>query len=647
MATIDIRKLPNVYENKVKQLFSTTYRNYLYDISFEKYANEEEVYETITSTTIWKQIYEDGKLKEYLPYIVKSVGSIETELRDMTFEFFGRENKTAGRLNFKSPIMVEIYDVFLQDMEGEPWYVSDFFRWWIQRWSESNLHSRRRYQDEQAVNFNLNIFPGGFYPVASMQMDSVAKRKVYFETFREFADRYAYFPKSTDQLLFINSLHGIGGGITVHGLINIIVMSVVTGFQIGNNITKMLDTQFLQEKRGRLTKDDFTPNKTKFEESFVKDFPQFYRNVTEINIPDLETALLDTRMKFLNTNLIEKYQALTKLDVFKGVKEEVAGIVERDQFVDNAQLQSAYKLLNYVFNQGENVTNITPQGIIDAVGLKKEILSQSDLDNLTSTLNDIVSGFEIQQQLISREDLDVLKNFISRLKFSTVESFTSPENFTINNNLLKSSIQIITKIKERFVEDGPGSPLETFLKQANTVANYSLAKTSTHGGAMGWDDGWSIAFEVARNITGILSLIPYAIHVIHNAKTLWNFVGAYNGWDDFINTLPGAEMLGAERMIMDDPNTVQIFVDWYVRKTLSVKTEEAFTENIKAHESFEFPSRPAPQNIGIWPIRSYTLTRAYPTSISLPALGFDKVGEQSIPVIVVNFNFFDVEKGEQ
>jgi len=293
-----------------------------------------------------------------------------------------------------------------------------------------------------------------------------------------------------------------------------------------------------------------------------------------------------------------------------------------------------------------DVSSITPKQLGDVLGIKSSFITKDSLQKTIDILNTIVDGMKIQQQLFNEEEVKIVKELINQMQIVVSQSLYNKDELQKLKQLMIQSRTVIDKIKEPFIDS---SSLQQYLHTANRIIDMNFIERDSVGGAMGWNQGFSILMEIARNIVGTISVIPLLIHVVQNAKTLYNYIGLYNGWDDFINTTVFKDT-PTETAIMSNSLTLNKFIQLYtsviVLSSIPNSTAQSFTQKDPVNGMQEIYMDADSSHITCFAtlIRQYKLTKAYPLSISMSDLGHDKVGEQSIPVIDVSFNFYDISE---
>lgn len=661
-------KLSN-FINEFKAALASSYRTYLFEISFSDTPPNSKLNFPLTDRDIWKNTNEAIRNYGGFSNLCKSIGKIETEIQDMKVEIQGRENKTGSKLIYKSPLTMQFYDVILFEYKGKNFMLSDFFKWWIERWSlgatiadQPIIGTKRLYLDENSTDMIIKVYPGGFnvdYIIGDeATMFAIGQYPKSYTAIQSSFDRFVHMPTEymltfDDGYSFVKSLRGVGAGMTIHGIINTIMMSIIAGFQLGNNIQQ---TPWYEAAVGtpggkKMTKESFTPNSetAQPDESLgiFKDYPKYVDAMNKLPFEPINIKTYKPPLNAIDTNLLDKFQTLRNMAQFKNVSQGVeTALINPTQFVDNPQFVTALNLLKLTMNTSD-ISSITPKQIGDAMGIKGSLVTKESLEKVIIVLNTIVDGMKIQQQLFNDEEVKAVKELINQTQIVVSQSMTNRDELQKLKEMMIQSRTIINKINEPLIDS---SSLEQYLQTANRIFDMNFLERDSTGGAMGWSQGFSVLMEVAKNIVGTISLIPLLIHVIQNAKTLYNYVGLFNGWDDFINTTI-AKGAPTETAIMNNSLSIKAFVQLYtsifVLSSISDKVQP-FTQTDPTMKMIRLGSDQSSLISSgsqiIDPIRQYRLTKVYPTSVSMNDLGHDKVGEQSLPLIDVNFNFYGVSE---
>lgn len=200
--------------NKFKELLSKSYRNYQYDINFEKF-----------------------RYNDILSMCCKSIGKLSVEIGDNTVKYFGRNRVAGDYLKYASPITLTFYDVIVNDSNGT--MLSYLFKQWVESWNiksdghNNEIYTRRNYIDSVVDKCTIKVYRGGL--VGS----DIKNKNVEFSSIIQTTDelRYRFFKGffETDGVkLSENSAYSamFRGVATEHGLVNTMFFALLMGSRI-------------------------------------------------------------------------------------------------------------------------------------------------------------------------------------------------------------------------------------------------------------------------------------------------------------------------------------------------------------------------------------------------------------------------------
>ncbi len=694
-----------IHFEKFKNLISNSYRNYCYDIKFEDNGGEAQLFDDIIDKYLFDNV-------ENISMLCKSVGKLEAEIVDQKVEMEGRNIITGGKFNYKSPIVLQFYDVVLGQLNGKSFSTSDLFKHWIERWNLDNptntadkLYTRRRYLDENSMLMKIKVYRGNFTGapntrisdnVFSRSADIKKEQEKLFSNYKTFLrqnkneninfDRWQEFWSEEDVKLwggfeFMNAMNGVGGsGITLHGLINGYVFTFIKALTISemfvdlsNDIKKnefdesagdyalkqLADAagfDLLHEKpqmslkhiTGAVPEEEVGLNKN------------FNRNMfdSESYIKELQTYLTS---RSLNVGLLEQLNTIKNIPSFGETKKEIDILIDKTQFESPNQKQTLKNILNIIMNG--NINNDTVKEFGSLVDQYDNYISNEALENVKRILSDKIEKIESSfSAIIDKQTITEIRKIITALDNIIISDVKDP--FTNEQRIeeVRKVMNILNELNLRYLRDPIIDPeiLKQFFKE-----------TKFERGSIGW-------FLKSRNYFTSLFLPATAfVRILQskdNLKSFYNIMMPNNGWDDFLNS---TELIGSpESTYMRSTNTINAILQ---NNTLSLEEFMDFNSRVADVSStdklLEFDSKYIPgenferlfnsykiennkkdsltnstgksfnRNELTSPLREFILTRCYPTNVNIqPEVSNDKIGTESIPVIEVSFNFYNIER---
>lgn len=686
----------NTKINEFKLLISNSYRNHNYDIRITKPSIRRS--KDGEDERIVKYLYENNI---NISLLCKSIGQLEVDIEDIKTEVQGREQSTGGKFKYKSPITISFFDVILNDGESKPIFLSDVFKYWIERWNyehptleNTKLYTRRRYRDDNTANIYIGVYSGvrmgaknsqdieqltyKTNEINTINQSNIGKMKNLLssnnDAFLSF-DRWKYFwtdkniIKDPGQFAFTKALNGFGGAsqITLHGMINGFVFSILKGLSIGemfyelsqdikDNKFEETASQYAAKSAVALTGSQLYMEKPAMEVDDVikdtNDSNQTSLNRNMFNEEEFQTnlnSLLSSRS--LNSGLMNQLIQLRKTPEFNKFKTDMNKVIDKFKFENEIQKDTLKKLLGFI---GGEETNIKELG--DSIDLIGNFITEEGLQSYKEKLEQSIESKGID--FLNEEKLDIIKEIISKL-----DGLLSSNrlNDPLYNEEFKNIIRdILAKLDSLTFNDD-------FI-DIEEMKHY-FSRTNFDRDAVGWH------IKSRNVITGLFAPATLFVRVLQakdNLKSVYNLIGVGNGWDDFINTdtIP-------ESVLMRSGFTIKQFIegsfnfdldDIYgsfneiTSNSTNNKSEfntkllpgEAYNNNLTGSyldKSDEF----RPVQSGYYKkdqpatkiLKNIILTRAYPTSVTFqPALNNDSVGLESIPVIDITFNFYDIKNGE-
>lgn len=617
---------------------------------------------------------------EYLSLLCKSIGQIEAEIQDTKVEQQGREYKTGGKYIVKSPITLQFYDTVVEN----GLMLSDVFKMWVQRWnliSNDNkvLFTRRMYMDNNAFNMKIKVYPGGYWEpsrgsrklldvinrssdikdknkstineVDKVQRNQTTSDMKNFDRFNRGIGAFWDSPKindSTGEMAFIQALRGIGGsGVTFHGIINSIVFGLYKTLTFAEAFGKFVegakDIDFQDPETWVevfLGVQPSPSNNSSFKRTYDDGNPKYMDEV--LSSRKLDSGMISSLNQFRDSGIVKNL--ITTAEI----------AINSNQFADDKQLQTSLKILKSLLNTDPSSMTVSKLAEIAEVN---DFIVAEEFEIIKKILTDVIEGSAESLNFINDSELSNLKRLLDNLNLQ-IEIFKG--NFPLSEEQQASIKKILNEIddaiagKELFISR---------IEYENYLKNIKPKFKTNH---------FLDSRDLLKKIFTPLTMIPRAIMIMHNAKSLYNLVGARNGWDDFINANQLGEFAQSETIVLGSMRVLKMAlsdkswldvdgdltgsnikkypgenkdgkqVDDYVFTNRKSQTD-SFTNNQEAEWVADIETPEEWSTHLTQPLKEINLSYVYPSSVVLlPNLGHDKTGESSLPTFDVHFNFFDI-----
>lgn len=616
-----------IHFNEFKNLISNSYRNYCYDISFTDAGGENQLFDDIIENYLIKNA-------KNLSLLCKSVGKLEAEVLDQKIEMAGRNIITAGKFNYKSPIVLQFYDVVLgNDANGRPFMTSDLFKHWIERWNLEHpvntyekLYTRRRYLEENSLRMNIKLYRGMYLNASSPNkdiMDLINKQNGSDESFQQklfdrikralsenklastSIDRWEYFWDEDDiarwgGFEFMKSMNGVGGsGITLHGLINAYVFTFIKALTISElfvNLANDINSNAFEEsaadyalkQAGDLAGFDIYHEKPAMKSGDVinSDADRGNQPNTPKDLFESESFIRDIQSymssRSLDAGLLEQLNTLKSNPSFGAIQNDIINAIDKTKFENPEQKRVLSDILNIIM--GGNINQSVAK----------------DFGDLVDKFNDYVSNDSL---------LEIRKQLIRKLEMNDTSSFINESSVNIIKDIIGSIDNIMSmNINDSFINEQRKIEIENLINKILSAENITddiinktnlevfLKSTSFDRGSIGWH-------LKSRNYFASLFLpataFVRAIQAKDNLKSFFNFMMPNNGWDDFLNSelmLPGvAESSfmrnadGIKRMMKLGTLTLEELIDF---KVLSNGSSDPFQTSGQNESQWDYDGIP-------------------------------------------------------